>query len=192
MNSNLALLLIPIAYLIGSISFAVVVSKCMRLPDPHSYGSGNPGATNVLRTGNKLAAVLTLLGDASVGGANDRLTARFELAPGAKKTIRFLLTWRFPNMQNLPGVGKQVPHHATRFPDAAAVARHVADRFDTLRDATMKWVSTWNDSTLPQWLLDRSILTTNTLQTSNCHVFANRRFWAWLGNREHHRRTPRG
>ena len=60
-------LLIPFAYLIGSISFAVVVSKCMRLPDPYSYGSGNPGATNVLRTGNKRAAVLTLLGDALKG-----------------------------------------------------------------------------------------------------------------------------
>ena len=67
MNLTLDLLLIPAAYLIGSISFAVVVSKCMRLPDPHSYGSGNPGATNVLRTGNKLAAVLTLLGDALKG-----------------------------------------------------------------------------------------------------------------------------
>jgi glycerol-3-phosphate acyltransferase PlsY len=55
------------AYLVGSISFAVVVSKCMRLPDPHSYGSGNPGATNVLRTGNKLAAALTFIGDALKG-----------------------------------------------------------------------------------------------------------------------------
>ena len=52
-----------VAYLIGSVSFAVVVSKAMGLPDPHSYGSGNPGATNVLRTGNKKAAILTLLGD---------------------------------------------------------------------------------------------------------------------------------
>ena len=60
-------LLIPLAYLIGSISFAVVVSKCMRLPDPHTYGSGNPGATNVLRTGNKLAAALTFSGDALKG-----------------------------------------------------------------------------------------------------------------------------
>ena len=67
MNYSLELLVIPIAYLIGSISFAVVVSKCMCLPDPHSYGSGNPGATNVLRTGNKLAAVLTLTGDALKG-----------------------------------------------------------------------------------------------------------------------------
>ena len=55
------------AYLIGSISFAVVVSAAMGLADPRSYGSGNPGATNVLRTGNKLAAILTLLGDAFKG-----------------------------------------------------------------------------------------------------------------------------
>ena len=67
MNFNFDLLLIPIGYLIGSISFAVVVSKCMCLPDPHTYGSGNPGATNVLRTGNKLAAALTFLGDALKG-----------------------------------------------------------------------------------------------------------------------------
>ena len=56
-----------IAYLLGSISFAVLTSRAFRLPDPHTYGSGNPGATNVLRTGNKAAAVLTLLGDAFKG-----------------------------------------------------------------------------------------------------------------------------
>jgi acyl phosphate:glycerol-3-phosphate acyltransferase len=55
------------AYLIGSVSFAVVTSMAFRLPDPHSYGSGNPGATNVLRTGNKAAAALTLLGDGAKG-----------------------------------------------------------------------------------------------------------------------------
>jgi glycerol-3-phosphate acyltransferase PlsY len=55
------------AYLIGSISFAIVVSRVMRLPDPRSYGSKNPGATNVLRTGRKAAAVLTLAGDAAKG-----------------------------------------------------------------------------------------------------------------------------
>jgi glycerol-3-phosphate acyltransferase PlsY len=55
------------AYLIGSISFAVVVSKVMGLPDPHEYGSGNPGATNVLRSGNKVAAALTLAGDGVKG-----------------------------------------------------------------------------------------------------------------------------
>jgi glycerol-3-phosphate acyltransferase PlsY len=56
-----------VAYLIGSLSFAVIVSKWMGLPDPHSYGSGNPGATNVLRTGKKAAALLTLVGDAGKG-----------------------------------------------------------------------------------------------------------------------------
>lgn len=55
------------AYLIGSLSFAVIVSRAMGLPDPHSYGSGNPGATNVLRSGRKLAAVLTLAGDGGKG-----------------------------------------------------------------------------------------------------------------------------
>jgi acyl phosphate:glycerol-3-phosphate acyltransferase len=75
-------LLIPFAYLIGSISFAVVVSKCMRLPDPYSYGSGNPGATNVLRTGNKRAAVLTLLGDA-LKGFLAVMAARFVLGEAA-------------------------------------------------------------------------------------------------------------
>ncbi len=55
------------AYLIGSISFAVVVSRAFRLPDPREYGSGNPGATNVLRSGRKAAAVLTLLGDSAKG-----------------------------------------------------------------------------------------------------------------------------
>lgn len=54
-------------YLLGSVSFAVVVSRAMRLPDPRSYGSKNPGATNVLRTGRKVAAVLTLAGDALKG-----------------------------------------------------------------------------------------------------------------------------
>ena len=55
------------AYLLGSIPFAVVSSRLFGLADPRSYGSGNPGATNVLRSGNKAAAIVTLLGDASKG-----------------------------------------------------------------------------------------------------------------------------
>ena len=56
-----------VAYLLGSISFAVVVSKLFGLSDPRTYGSKNPGATNVLRSGNKKAAILTLIGDAWKG-----------------------------------------------------------------------------------------------------------------------------
>jgi glycerol-3-phosphate acyltransferase PlsY len=62
-----AALIVIGAYLVGSISFAVVVSRAFGLPDPHEYGSRNPGATNVLRTGNKKAALLTLAGDGLKG-----------------------------------------------------------------------------------------------------------------------------
>ncbi len=62
-----AAIIVVAAYLLGSVSFAVVVSRAFNLPDPHEYGSGNPGATNVLRTGNKAAALLTLVGDGVKG-----------------------------------------------------------------------------------------------------------------------------
>ena len=62
-----SLIAVVAAYLIGSLSFAVIVSRVMGLSDPRSYGSGNPGATNVLRSGNKTAALATLLLDAFKG-----------------------------------------------------------------------------------------------------------------------------
>jgi glycerol-3-phosphate acyltransferase PlsY len=74
------------AYLIGSLSFAVIVSRVMGLNDPRTYGSGNPGATNVLRSGNKVAAVLTLLLDALKGFVPvvlvDQFGSRFGLGEG--------------------------------------------------------------------------------------------------------------
>jgi glycerol-3-phosphate acyltransferase PlsY len=78
-----------VAYLIGSISFAIVVSRLMRLPDPRSYGSGNPGATNVLRTGRKSAAVVTLAGDAAKGWLAVWLAQRYapEAAPYAALAV---------------------------------------------------------------------------------------------------------
>lgn len=88
----LSALAVAAAYCLGSISFAIVVSRVMRLPDPRSYGSGNPGATNVLRTGRKAAAVLTLLGDAGKGWLAVWLAAAFlplagETAAGAGLTV---------------------------------------------------------------------------------------------------------
>ena len=84
MNSLIAIIL---AYLIGSLSFAVIVSRMMGLPDPHTYGSGNPGATNVLRTGKKAAALLTLLGDSAKGWfavwLAQRFAAEYDLSPTA-------------------------------------------------------------------------------------------------------------
>ncbi len=67
MQGLLPLLAALAAYLIGSLSFAVIISRLMGLSDPRTYGSGNPGATNVLRSGNKAAAILTLVFDALKG-----------------------------------------------------------------------------------------------------------------------------
>lgn len=73
--STTAFAFIIASYLIGSLSFAVIVSKVMGMADPRSYGSGNPGATNVLRSGKKLAAALTLIGDGAKGWVAVFLTA---------------------------------------------------------------------------------------------------------------------
>ena len=71
------LVFVVCAYLLGSVSFAVLTSKAFGLPDPRTYGSHNPGATNVLRSGKKLAAALTLLGDAAKGWLAVVLAQRF-------------------------------------------------------------------------------------------------------------------
>ena len=78
-----SLVFVAAAYLMGSVSFAVVASRLFALPDPRSYGSGNPGATNVLRTGNKAAAVVTLLGDGVKGWLAVWLAQRFGTPFGA-------------------------------------------------------------------------------------------------------------
>ena len=73
----MTLVFVVCAYLIGSVSFAVLMSKAFGLADPRTYGSGNPGATNVLRSGKKVAAALTLLGDAAKGWLAVWLAQRF-------------------------------------------------------------------------------------------------------------------
>ena len=70
------------AYLVGSLSFAVIVSKAMGLSDPRTYGSGNPGATNVLRSGSKAAAIVTLVLDALKGYVPVALAVHFGPAYG--------------------------------------------------------------------------------------------------------------
>jgi acyl phosphate:glycerol-3-phosphate acyltransferase len=77
----LTIVIIVAAYLLGSISFALITSKLFGLPDPRTYGSGNPGATNVLRSGKKAAAAFTLFGDAAKGWLAVFLAIRYSL-PG--------------------------------------------------------------------------------------------------------------
>ena len=74
------------SYLLGSISFAIVVSRLRGIADPRTYGSHNPGATNVLRSGDKVAAVLTLLGDAAKGVVAV-LVARAVVAPALPESL---------------------------------------------------------------------------------------------------------
>ena len=78
MNLLNSLIFAGAAYVLGSVSFAIVVSKIFRLADPRTFGSGNPGATNVLRTGNKVAAALTLLGDCVKGVVPVALAVYFD------------------------------------------------------------------------------------------------------------------
>lgn len=82
MNASGTLLAALAAYLIGSLSFAVIVSRAMGLSDPRTYGSGNPGATNVLRSGSKVAAIVTLLLDAFKGWLPVMLVQWFGAAHG--------------------------------------------------------------------------------------------------------------
>jgi glycerol-3-phosphate acyltransferase PlsY len=97
------------AYLLGSLPFAVIVSRAFGLADPRSYGSKNPGATNVLRSGNKLAAALTLSGDAAKGWLAVWLAQRLEFGPEtvALAALAALLGHVFPLFLRFKG-GKGV------------------------------------------------------------------------------------
>lgn len=96
-----------LAYLLGSISFAIVVSRLMGLPDPRSYGSHNPGATNVLRSGSRLAAALTLAGDAAKGWAAVWLAGLYAAGAAPAAALAVFLGHAFPLYHRFKG-GKGV------------------------------------------------------------------------------------
>ncbi|WP_372809131.1 GH116 family glycosyl hydrolase, partial [Pontiella sp.] len=121
------------------------------------------------------------------------IAADVVLKPGESREYTFLISWNFPVVRIKDSyTPKTIPHkneYSARFENAAAVAAHVAENFADLSSQTEQWVKTWNDSTLPQWLLDRTIVTANTLQTANCNILADGeggRFWAWEGIRVCH------
>jgi hypothetical protein len=117
----------------------------------------------------------------AVDDGRERLAAKVSVPAGGAVTVRFLLAWHFPNIHPLPGVGRRRRHYAARFPDAAGVAAVVHQRLANLRGATMTWTRVYYDTTLPRWLMDRAAAATNTLQTQNCYLFEDGRFWAWEG-----------
>ncbi len=104
------------------------------------------------------------------------------LQPGEQREVVFVVAWHFPNFR-AKGVGGALVGHsyATRFHTALNVAEYVATEFNRLAGDTRKWVATWYDSTLPYWLLDRTMANTSTLATTTCYRFKDGRFWAWEG-----------
>ncbi len=100
-----------------------------------------------------------------------------KLDPGAEARVTFAITWHFPNLRLKDG-GR---FYATRFPSAAAVAKHLEKNLETLAARTRLWHDTWYDSTLPYWFLDRTFLNASILASSTCHRFATGRFYGWEG-----------
>ena len=104
------------------------------------------------------------------------LRVPLSLAPGEEATVDFVVAWHFPNLQAHAATedGRRPRRrYAARFDDAAAVARHVHERQDTLIERTLRWQDAWNDSTLPCWLLERSIANASTLATDACVPLEN-------------------
>lgn len=111
--------------------------------------------------------------------ADGRVGARLVLAPGEARDLVFGLSWHFPNLRNAGRlVGRE---YAARFPDAVAVAAHLAAELPRLEAATRLWHRTWYDSTLPRWLLDRIGSTVSILASATCQRWRDGRFWAWEG-----------
>ena len=104
----------------------------------------------------------------------------FELEPQEQKTVTFVFAWYFPQL-SLARLGHVGRYYTQRFADAAAVARHVAGDVDRLYDLTKRWTDTWYDSTLPCWLLDRTMANTSILATNTFYHFENGRFYGWEG-----------
>ena len=104
------------------------------------------------------------------------------LKPGEQVVVNWLIGWHFPNLtvrdMRSAVVGN---YYAARFDSATEVVRYVATEYERLTRLTRKWVETWYDSTLPYWLLDRTMANTSTLATTTCYRFRDGRFWAWEG-----------
>ena len=109
------------------------------------------------------------------------LTHKITLEPGAAAKATFVIAWHFPNHKLDPVKGSEGRRYAARFANAAAVVKHLTKNFDSLASQTRLWHATWYDSTLPFWLLNRTMLNTSILASSTCHWFADGRFYGWEG-----------
>ena len=150
--------------------------------------SGDAGAASLFQSlKDKAEPVETSLSKRLTGGVG----TRFQLAPGAERKVSFVIAWHFPKVDyaitmqdgwtRIQDIAKLKRYYAKRFADASAVVEYVATNFPRLSGDTHLWRATWYDSTLPFWLLDRTLLNISTLASVTCHRFDNGRYWFWEG-----------
>jgi len=117
---------------------------------------------------------------------------RWTLQPGEEGKAVFVLAWHFPRIEYtvakltdswsaIRDFAQLKRYYAERFRDAAEVAKYLGKEYARLSGETKRWRDTWYDSTLPHWLLDRTLVNISTLATATCHRFSNGRYWFWEG-----------
>ncbi len=104
-----------------------------------------------------------------------------DVAAGQTGDAHFVITWHFTNLKIDDKIADTGRYYQNRFASAGEVAAYIAKNFERLSSTTKLWLATWQDSTLPHWFLERTLLNVNTLATANCHRFSSGRFWAWEG-----------
>ncbi|MGX5817220.1 GH116 family glycosyl hydrolase [Chitinophaga lutea] len=166
-----------------------------RKPDDGSTAIGLVGQKALLQTDAQpwpLTAAYFARGQeqAATGAPSGKLaggvsTLPQQLPPGASASARYVLSWHFNQpLQKLGAKMKDVSggfHYGARFADAGAVGTYIGEQIENLWGRTLLWKTTWYDSTLPHWFLERTFLNIGTLATANTYRFASGRFWGWEG-----------
>ncbi|GHT38933.1 hypothetical protein AGMMS49965_03650 [Bacteroidia bacterium] len=103
------------------------------------------------------------------------------LSANASVSSDFVISWYFPNLKIDDKINDSGRYYQNKFASALEVAQYIQKDFKRLSAQTLLWAETWQNSTLPYWFLERTLMNISTLATTNCHRFSSGRFWAWEG-----------
>ncbi|MCG3121955.1 MAG: hypothetical protein GIKADHBN_00328 [Phycisphaerales bacterium] len=162
----------------GTLSLGMIVPPGTVVPGLFSFDSVNAQSLP--------AAAFTGDADSTAARPIASIGRSVTLKPGESQTFKFIVGWHFDGLwrdyvAGLQGGDKLRRHYGTRFRSAADVVDYVAGSYDLLATRTRTWHSCWYDSTLPWWLLHRTMAPASTLATTTCFRFDNNRFYAWEG-----------
>jgi len=177
------------------------MSLCLLDSDNDAVGGANVDLDRLVHYSNEdLSAINADYTTESEHQLIGAIQNELNLKPGETKTIKFAISWFFPEytggdvlfsatpdenfystMEFIPELKQKRRFYASMFKSSQEVVNYVAKHYQTLSGNTNAWVDTWYDSTLPEWLLDRTFLNISTLATGTCHRFEDGRFWAWEG-----------